>query len=380
MASPRRNPRPPAPPIGSLWAGRRSAPEPLDSSSSSSDSDEEDYTTEPDTPTLASVSNPIPPSTNMSGAAAAAAAAVAARPTELRIATLTFDGARDQSTRWLLSTIAYLDINAAIYNTDTAKIIFALSLMKEGPAAVWAEELLGHAQIIVNGARTGYGTWAAFMTAFRDNFDPIDQAGSSLTKLMNLRQEPDQLTEYIAEFKQLSYKAGITEDVAKIQFFLDGLPMKLLYAYHNTATALPTAFDAVVTRVVILEGQRLRMKGMNERLFKKKGQEPKKKSYGSSRYTPNYKTDPNAMDVDRLSNEERTDHMKKGLCFNCSKSGHRSHACPTKKTGDARKTSKGKKPVRQLPEDEESSNDDEERFETVEDEEQGGEVKQMKDF
>ena len=28
------------------------------------------------------------------------------------------------------------------------------------------------------------------------------------------------------------------------------------------------------------------------------------------------------MDVDRLSMEEQTEHMSKGLCFNCHKPGH----------------------------------------------------------
>ncbi|GLB45796.1 putative reverse transcriptase-rnase h-integrase [Lyophyllum shimeji] len=35
------------------------------------------------------------------------------------------------------------------------------------------------------------------------------------------------------------------------------------------------------------------------------------------------KRDPNVMDVDRLSLEEREEHFKKGLCFECHKPGHR---------------------------------------------------------
>jgi Zinc knuckle len=40
--------------------------------------------------------------------------------------------------------------------------------------------------------------------------------------------------------------------------------------------------------------------------------------------------DPNAMDVDSLSTEERTTLMKKGACFNCRKFGHLARDCPDK--------------------------------------------------
>ena len=40
--------------------------------------------------------------------------------------------------------------------------------------------------------------------------------------------------------------------------------------------------------------------------------------------------DPNAMDIDRLTTEERTTLMKEGKCFKCRKQGHLSRDCPTR--------------------------------------------------
>ena len=40
--------------------------------------------------------------------------------------------------------------------------------------------------------------------------------------------------------------------------------------------------------------------------------------------------DPNAMNVDVMSIEERNELMKKGVCFRCKKTGHLSKDCPTR--------------------------------------------------
>ena len=40
--------------------------------------------------------------------------------------------------------------------------------------------------------------------------------------------------------------------------------------------------------------------------------------------------DPNAMDVDTMSIEERNKLMKKGACFRCKKTRHLTKDCPTK--------------------------------------------------
>ena len=53
--------------------------------------------------------------------------------------------------------------------------------------------------------------------------------------------------------------------------------------------------------------------------------------------------DPNAMDIDVLTADQRTELMKKGACFNCRVVGHLSWDCPNKKKKDEPKKQEKKK-------------------------------------
>ena len=57
-------------------------------------------------------------------------------------------------------------------------------------------------------------------------------------------------------------------------------------------------------------------------------------------FTPRYTNttrDPNAMDVDKMTIEERERHMKENQCFNCHIIGHRAKDCCKKTQGNISK-------------------------------------------
>lgn len=87
--------------------------------------------------------------------------------------------------------------------------------------------------------------------------------------------------------------------------------------------------------------QRVENQGSNQN-----NQKGKQKGPGPRYSTPS--KDPNAMDIDavkttinRLSEPERLEHIKKGLCFGCHKPGHLTRDCPNRAS-----TSSTKKPFK----------------------------------
>jgi len=56
-----------------------------------------------------------------------------------------FSGNRDETTKFVRLITLYLDVNSEIYDTDTRKIAFTLSFMKEGTAAAWMEDTIAFA-------------------------------------------------------------------------------------------------------------------------------------------------------------------------------------------------------------------------------------------
>ena len=260
-----------------------------------------------------------------------------------------FNGDREESTKFLRLVTTYLDINDEIYDTDRRMIAFALSFMKTGPAGVWMEDFLTHAQSVnplsTTGAKNGYGTWEDFVTKFKECFEPIDSAGTALHRLHSLKQGDD-LSAHVATFRQLCSKAGITNYNAVKDYFLRGLKPGLMAKLCNSGD-IPDNFDALVRKVISIENA-------YQLLLSHRSQSSKPVSKKPSRFTPSSSRDPNAMDVDRLTEAEKKEHMRTGKCFRCHKAGHRAND-PEFHPKEDRKNDKGKKPVRRTAPEEETS-------------------------
>ncbi|KAI0745583.1 hypothetical protein C8Q76DRAFT_688630 [Earliella scabrosa] len=132
--------------------------------------------------------------------------------------------------------------------------------------------------------------------------------------------------EYIVEFKNVITRCGITDfDIIK-DFFFTGLNSSLRDRIHSCET-MPTDAEKLYSKAAQLENQWLMGKAYGGQKMNKTTN-----TFGGKRpYTAPKERDPDAMDIDRMTAEEREKHFKEGRCFTCHKIGHLSHNCPDKR-------------------------------------------------
>jgi len=245
---------------------------------------------------------------------------------ELRArAPVVFDGNIRKASHWLHSVKAYFTVNAAVYSTDEKKVVTALAYMMEGTASSWSDTFYQ----VCEGRTAKYGTWADFEKEFWEMFIPANASIITLNKIQKLKQLGRSLMSYVAEFRSLVAVANVKESHVLIHMFNLGLNDNLVRAVHLMGE-IPTDFDKYITAITKIDSNINRGKTTialtNANRYQNYHPQPKKK-------------DDDAMDIDRLDEEERANCMAKGLCFVCKKRGHCANSCPEKK--------KKKVPVRQ---------------------------------
>ena len=148
--------------------------------------------------------------------------------------------------------------------------------------------------------------------------------------LMKLKQSDcNSLTDYISFFKLYAGRAGITEVNTFRQFFLGGMNPGLRRSVMNDE--LPTTNAALIKKAITKQANFKELKTL-QNLYGGGPDRSKKNQSKKPRFNSNH--DPNAMEVDRLSEQEKQRCYEKGLCFRCQEQGHRSRDCPKKNHGD----------------------------------------------
>jgi hypothetical protein len=221
-----------------------------------------------------------------------------------------------------------MDINHETYNNNLRKIAFILSFTTTGAAATWKAQFIeeAYAKPIPANLNDRLETYATFRKDLIKAFLMFDSVGNALDKLRSLRKKKtDSTDEHIAGFKMLATKSKInTMNPLTIELFKETLPWALTVQLMKLETPLKT-IDNWYEWAATLDHKHHKLnwaiKWMRRTLGKEKTSQ--RKYYFSHR-----ERDPNAMDVNRLTIDERNKLMKEGRCIKCKNTGHQANKCP----------------------------------------------------
>jgi Zinc knuckle len=214
--------------------------------------------------------------------------------------------------------------------------------MTEGPAKKWKNQFLDEwtAKPAPVNPNDKFGTFADFSKAIRVAFTMYDSEGDALEGLRTLRMKRDELIDaHVAKFKTLAALSKVnTNNALAIELFKDMLPEGLKFQLMRLENA-PITIQDWYDKAVMVNHQNKKIKRSAERTRTPQKKEEKTQTF----YFPRKEKDPNTMDVDRLSIEERNQLMKEGRCFKCKNTGHRANDClNNKKKETAKKRINGK--------------------------------------
>jgi hypothetical protein len=238
-----------------------------------------------------------------------------------------FDGNWDNFKKFLQNVEVYMDINHEMYNSDLRKISFVLSFMATGSAATWKTQFIeeAYARPAPPNPNDRLGTYTQFRKNLMEAFSMFDSVGDALDELRSLRKKNESINEHIAKFKMLATKSKIdTMDPLSIKLFKETLPWGLTLELMKLETPLKT-IDNWYEWVATLDH---RFHKVNWAIKQTRGNSGKEKTPQWKYYFSQKERDPNAMNVDRLTVNERNKLLKEGRCFKCRNMGHWANECP----------------------------------------------------
>jgi len=125
-----------------------------------------------------------------------------------------FNGKHENLKMFLQDSQMYILINAETYDTNLKKIAFMLSLMAEGDAASWKQQLIEETldRALLAGTNPDFGTFRNFISRLKEAFEPYNSEGDVLEEMKAFRIGDLPIDKHIAKYKMLITKAKLRDD------------------------------------------------------------------------------------------------------------------------------------------------------------------------
>lgn len=236
---------------------------------------------------------------------------------DAKITVKDYDGKRKNFQSFADAVQLYFAFHEAQYKgKDRKKITFVLSKLTEGEAELWRRTYMKSEEF--KSDKTGY---SSFWESFEKTFKKEHEEDQALLDLHNLKQGPGESAEtVITRFKHLAALAGLSlegNDRVAIDYLRSALNPNLtdkLYLMHDE----PTEFDSWARMAIKHDNVYRRHQAIKKGL----GRPFNAQLFRSTTNGKKPARDPNAMDVDALTMDERKELLQKQACFYCKKPGH----------------------------------------------------------
>ena len=223
-------------------------------------------------------------------------------------------------------------INNAIYDTDGSKIAFTLSHMTD-KVQHW-KMLFIETHTDKTTGNINFPTYSAFIEKLKEDFKTEDYDQEAVIELYLLKQGNRTAEELVTKFKSLARQARLgfqthSDHIHMIRLFQNALKPQLVRRIL-LGDEIPKTIDGWFKKAIQFE-RVLAITG--------KGPRPQetKTTNRSWNFSKSTAKNTNTMDIDAMSQQERTYLMKKGACFRCKKLGHRVRDCPPEENTSEKK-------------------------------------------
>jgi hypothetical protein len=137
-----------------------------------------------------------------------------------------FDGTRKKGRTFLNQCELYIKLRKGDFADKVTQIHWALSYMKSGCVAVFAEEVILHEVIKEEPL---FDTWREFHKEFKERFCPLDEVTTTVNHLESTAyvQSQRELDEYIDKFDELLRRSEYLDERVAVIKFRQGLDLKI---------------------------------------------------------------------------------------------------------------------------------------------------------
>jgi hypothetical protein len=240
-----------------------------------------------------------------------------------------FTGKQTDFILFMQDVYVYLKVNKATYDNDDKKISFILSYLTGGNAAVWKQQFIQTKIEESEEAKTdepNWGTYKEFVEALKKTFQLYNEPGEALKEIKKLRLGDGLITEHNSRFRLLVSQIGMKDSPALTDLYREMLPWGLQSPIIRSEHPPKTLEEWYTKAINFYVGHQ-----KVQRLFRKQDKPTNNNAPPvQKKFSFPEKKDPNAMDIDRMTIEERTCLMKEVKCFRCKLFGHLSRDCPNK--------------------------------------------------